>query len=302
MKPLISIGDLMNFGFTAIKETWKPTLKYYIWFFVLPLAFYLLLALMAVAGFVQPGIGPGVVFLVVYFVGLIVLILGLIWAAIALFQYMLAYAHGQNMKTWKAKKAALSYLPGLLWIAILSSLPAIGTMIIVSLPMMFARRSAAGLLLTLLLFLVAIPFLIWIGTLFSQAQLLFLNDEASGLDAIKKSIDLVQKRWGAVFVSILVPAVVFVFIVMAIQMVLFFIGIFLFVSLLGSWAAVAGMLAHGREGFDGLRGAGFGVFSLLVLMAYFVFAFVTAIATRIAQLLYQTAVSAKLFFSIKESH
>ncbi|HVM90516.1 MAG TPA: hypothetical protein VMU11_01285 [Verrucomicrobiae bacterium] len=304
MKPLISISDLMSFGFTAIKETWKPTLKYSIWFFILPLAYYLLLTVAGLAGAVgSRGMGPGPAFWLVYFVGMAVMVLGLIWAAIGLFQYMLAYTHGQNMKTWKPKRAALSYLPGLLWIAVLSALPAIGSMIIVALPMLLARRTAAGILLSLVLFLIAIPFLAWIGTLFSQAQILLLNDEARGLEAIRKSIDLVQKRWGAVFARIFVPVILFVLIVMVIQMVLVFVGIILFVSLLGGWAAFAGVASQGREGLEALRGAGvgFGLVSILILLAYGVFAFVVAIATRIAQLLFQTSVSAKLFHSLKES-
>src|SRR6185369_4308039 len=218
MKPLISIGDLMSFGFQAIKDTWKPTLKYSVWFFILPLAYYIILAIMGVGGAFAPGVGLGMAFWLFYFVGLIVMILGMIWAAIGLFQYMLAYAGGADMKTWKPKQSPLNYLPGLLWIGILSALPAIGVMIIAMLPVMIVRHSAAGVLLSVLLVILAIPVLIWIGTLFSQAQILLLNDEARGVDAIKKSITLVEKRWGAVFGRIFVPTIVFLLVLMAIQM------------------------------------------------------------------------------------
>ena len=104
MKPLISIGDLMSFGFQAIKDTWKPTLKYSIWFFLLPLIYYVVITVMALAGaFSGGGVGVGLAFWIVYFVGMIAMILGLLWAAISLFQYMLAYASGTNMKSWKPK-------------------------------------------------------------------------------------------------------------------------------------------------------------------------------------------------------
>jgi len=303
MKPLISIGDLMSFGFQAIKDTWKPTLKYSVWFFILPVAYYIVLMTMAVGGGCMLGVGIGIAFLFVYFAGLIALVLGLIWAAIGLFQYMIAYAGGANMKTWKPKKSPLSYVPGLLWIGILSALPLLGVMIVATLPVILVRDSAAGVLLSVLLIIIAIPVLIWIGTLFSQAQIMFLNDEARGIDAIKKSITLVQKRWGAVFGRIFVPTLVFMLVLMAIQMVLVFIGVILFVSLLGGWAAFAGAASHGREGLDALRGAnvGFGIVSILILVAYAVVAFIVGIGTRIAQLLYQAGISAKLFHSLKES-
>jgi hypothetical protein len=291
----------MSFGFKAVKETWKPTLKYTIWFVILPLAYYLVLMLAAFGlGFGGHAANP--VFWFVYVVGMIVMVLGLIWAVISVFKYMLAYAHGENMKNWKPKKSALSYLPGLLWIGILSALPAVGTMLVVMLPAMLVRHEAAGILLTVVLFLAAIPFLIWLGTLFSQSQMLFLNDEASGIDAIKKSIELVQKRWGAVFGRLFVPSIVFMLIIMAIQMVLFFIGMILFVSLLGGWAAVAGAASHG-ETINALRGAnlGFGIVSIVILIAYGIFAVVVSFATRIAQLLFQCGVYAKLFHSLKES-
>jgi hypothetical protein len=106
MKPLISIGDLMSFGFKAVKETWKPTLKYTIWFVILPLAYYLVLMLAAFGlGFGGHAANP--VFWFVYVVGMIVMVLGLIWAVISVFKYMLAYAHGENMKNWKPKKSAM---------------------------------------------------------------------------------------------------------------------------------------------------------------------------------------------------
>jgi len=291
----------VSFGFQAIKETWKPTLKYTMWFLILPLAYYALLAIVAVGGAYSHGVG--MLFWLVYFGGLIVMILGMIWAVIGLFQYMIAYAEGANMKTWKPKQPALNYLPGLIWIGILSAVPAIGVMIVATLPMMLARRTAAGTLLSLLLVLVAIPVLIWIGTLFSQAQILFLNNEASGIEAIKKSISLTQKRWGAVFARVFVPTLVFTLIIMAIQMAIVFVGAILFVSLLGGWAAFAGIASNGREGLDALRGTnvGFGIVSILILLAYGIVAFIVGIATRIAQVLYQGAVSAKLFHSLKET-
>jgi len=191
----------------------------------------------------------------------------------------------------------------LIWIGILSGLPALGVMIVATLPSMLVRDSAAGVLLSILLILVAIPVLIWIGTLFSQAQILLLTDEARGVEAIKKSIAMVQKRWGAVFARIFVPMLVFVLIAMAIQMVLVFIGMILFVSLLGGWAAFVGAASNGKEGLDALRGAnvGFGIVSILILLGYGIVAFVVSIATRISQLIYQAAVSAKLFHSLKES-
>jgi hypothetical protein len=303
MKPLISIGDLMSFGFKAIKETWKPTLKYSVWFFLLPLAYYATLSITALGGSLTLGVAHGTIFWIVYFGGLIVMILGLVWATIAMFQYMIAYSGGADMKNWKPKQSPLSYLPGMLWIGILSSLPAFGTAFVVSLPIMLVRHSSVGATLSVVLGLISIPFLIWVGTLFSQAQILLLNNEARGIEAIKKSIALVQGRALPVFGRVFVPTFVMLLILMAIQMTLLFIGVILFVVLLGGWATFSGIAAHSNEGLAALRGAnvGLGIVSIIVLFGYGVLAFVFSLATRIAQLIYQISVSAKLFHSLKDS-
>ncbi|MEI7512615.1 MAG: hypothetical protein WCK01_04115 [Candidatus Uhrbacteria bacterium] len=300
MKPLISIGDLMSFGFKATKETWKPTLKYSVWFFILPLAYYLVLAAMALGGAFSPSMGFSIAFLVVYFAGLIGMVIGLIWAAISIVQYMLAYAEETDMKTWKPKQSALSYVPGLLWLGIISSLPFIGAMVIVLLPALLVRESSIGFLVSALLGLISIPVMIWVGILFSQAQTFLLNDDVRGMAAIKQSIALVQNRWGAVFARSFIPIILFMMIVMAIQSVIMFIGIVLGISLFGGFAAFAGMTSDGLS-LANSSNLGFGIVSILVLLGYSIIAFLIGIATQIAQIIYQAAISAKLFHSLKES-
>ncbi|KAA0205950.1 hypothetical protein EDM68_03715 [Candidatus Uhrbacteria bacterium] len=300
MTSLISIGDLITNGLKDIQKTWKPTLKYTVWFFLAPLLFVIFtwISLLATGlGGAQPGMGLFGLFIL----GYIALILGLVWASIALMQHVIGHAQGHDMGKRKPEKPALSYLPSLLWVTILATLPAVAAWIIAYLPLFFARDSNAAGILLAVLFLAALVFTIWIGVSFSQSYLLVLTDEARGVAAIKRSYALVRGRWWKTLWRILVPNLAFQLIVWTI-LSLFYGAIFMIgFALFGGWLASLGI---GQEaGAEAARAAnvGFGLLGILFGFLILLAGMLLFAAQIIAQAIYQASVAARLFFSLRST-
>ncbi len=300
MASLISIGDLITNGLKDIQNTWKPTLKYTVWFFLAPLLFVLfswVALLLSGLGGGQPGMGLfGLLIL-----GYIALILGLVWASIALMRSVIGHAQGHDMTKRPSEKPALSYLPGLLWVTILATLPVIAAWIIAYLPLFLAQDSNAAGILLAVLFLAAFAFTIWIGVAFSQSYLLVLTDEARGIEALKRSYAMVLGRWWKTLWRIFLPNLVFQLILWTI-LSLFYLAIFMIgFALFGGWLASLGV---GQEaGAEAARAAnvGFGLLGILFGILILVAGMLLFAAQIVAQAIYQASVAVRLFFSLKKS-
>lgn len=297
MKPLMPIGDLMSFGFKTVKETWRPTLKYTVWFVLFPILYYVV-TLGILFGFGPKSIGLTIG---VSAVGLVVFVVGMIWASISLYQYLLEYSHGRSMSQWTPKTTALSLVPGLIWLFIIIAIPIYAAFGVSFVPLFLFEDRGYGFLSMSLLYISAILFTFWWAGLCSQAMFLLMEDDIRGIAAVKKSIEMVQGRWWAVFGRMFVPQIVFQLIVMAVIMTYILIGFLISMVLFGGFAL---SLASGSgEGLEGLRASniGFGIVGLLFLFVYGLLGLALEIAGMISMVLFQGGVATKLFRSLKES-
>lgn len=304
MTTLISIGDLLSKGFKAIQDTWRPTLKYTIWFLLAPGLWYSIF-LGSMLGSLATTISESVVtgspfspvLIVFWSVSFFVMLVGLFYAYVCLTQYMLAYAKGENMANWKPKNP-LSYLPGMLWLYVLTCVPVFVAGFIAVIPSLAVRdENVAGWLVALLM-AAATVFIVWLSIAFSQAHLLLLTDEARGIAALKGSMELVNGRWWKTLWRIFVPSLVFSLvagmIVWAVFMLMFVIS-FVF---LGGWAAI---MSVGGAGAESGAAAGFGVGSMIMFGLFGLCGIVLALAHTVTQVIFQADVSARLFWSLKHS-
>ncbi|MCK9361236.1 hypothetical protein M0Q28_03315 [Patescibacteria group bacterium] len=295
MTNLISIGDLISKGFKAIQDTWKPTLKYTVWFFLAPILLGSVMMFGAFSlGSARGSVGP--IIFTLMLVAYIALIVVLLWASISIMQYMLAYAHGHADAA--PKRSALSYVPSLLWVGILSCIPLFLSWILVVIPRLVLRNDTAAGLFTALFVLGVIAFNIWFGIAVSQSSLLVIDEVGRGIAALKESYAMVLNRWWKTLWRLVIPNFLFQMIVSTILMVIYMVAFFIGIAVFGGWTAAIGM-----DGTDALRATNVG-FSLLGTILIVIFGLVmiafTAVAT-VAQMLFQTSVSAELYLSLKHS-
>ncbi len=300
MATLISIGDLITHGLKDIQNTWKPTLKYTAWFFLAPLIFsVVMLAAIFGAGVSEKEPGPGIMLL--FSIGYLALIIGLVWASVALMRYLIEHVQGHKLSKWKPEESALMYLPRLLWVSILAGLPILAVWAITLLPLFLARDSSAAGVLMAVLFIAAFVFTIWFSVAISQSYLLVLTDEARGIESLKRSYTMVLGRWWKTLWRTFVPNLVFQIIIGMIMGLFYTIVFMLGFALFGGWIASLGV---GQDaGMEMMRASnvGFGVLgSVLGLVIVTAMILLTA-AQIIAQAIYQSSVSARLFFSLKQT-
>lgn len=297
---LISIGDLITNGLKDIQKTWKPTLKYTVWFFLAPIIFSVVVFLALLAGGLSGTEPNGAIFALIG-IGYIALIVGLVWATVALMRYLIEHVQGHNMAKWKPKESALMYLPRLLWVGVLAGLPVIAAWVVAYLPLFLVQDSNAAGILMAVLFIAALVFTVWIGVVFSQAYLIVLTDEARGIEALKRSYDMVLGRWWKTLWRLFVPNLVFQLIVGMI-MGLFYAVIFMIgFALFGGWLASLG--ATQDIGIEAARASnvGFGFLGIVFAFLIGVAALLLMVVQVIAQAIYQASVSARLFFSLKHT-
>lgn len=300
MHTLISIGDLISKGLTAVKETWKPTLKYTIWFLLAPLLWYGLVLIslfpaMLIAGegaLATPSLGIGLFFL--WAISFIAMMLGLFYAWIALAQYMLAYAKGESMTEWKPREP-LSYVPGMFWISLLCSLPVFAVSFVAILPALAVNDANVAGLLVALLMIAAMVFIIWMSVAFSQAYYLLLTDKARGIAALKGSLALVNGRWWQTLWRLLIPALLFYMLASMIIGAVFLVMFMILFVFVGGWAAI--MSTSGADA--GGANLGFGIVGIILMIVFGLIAFVISIAQSIAQVLFQADVGARTFWSLE---
>ncbi|MCC6563768.1 hypothetical protein IT087_02650 [Candidatus Uhrbacteria bacterium] len=294
MTTLISIGDLISKGFKAIQDTWKPTLKYTVWLFLAPVLFGVIIMLGMLT--MRASEGPSPAFFALLSIGYIALIVTMLWVTISLMQYMLAYAHGHAGTA--PKRSALSYVPSLLWVGILSCIPLFLSWILVVIPRLILRNDTAAGLFTALFVLGVIAFNIWFGIAVSQSSMIIIDEAGRGVAALKESYAMVLNRWWKTLWRLLIPNFLFQMIVSTILMVIYMVAFFIGIAVFGGWTAAIGM-----DGTDALRATNVG-FGLLGTVLIIIFALVmivfTAVAT-VAQMLFQTSVSAELYLSLKHS-
>ncbi len=297
MKSLISLGDLLNFGFKAIKETWKPTLKYTVWFILLPILYYVVVLGSAFATLRSP-----LLMIAIMLLATLGFLVGILWASISLYQYMLAYAHGTNMKNWEPKENPLSFVPGLAWIGILMIVPIYAAFGAAFLPLLVVDSPGLAFSLVALLYIAAFVFTIWFSTLASQAHAFLMVDGIRGIAAMKKSMEVVQGRWWSVFARLFVPQLLFQFIIMSIFMAYIIVGLVIMAIFFSGWSI--GMSAAFQEGAsEGLRmtNMGIGLVGIVFLIVYGLLGLAIQVVGLIAQVLFQSGVGAKVFYSLKES-
>ncbi len=294
MTTLISIGDLISKGFKAIQDTWKPTLKYTVWFFLAPV----LIAVVMMFGLfvLRSQSNPGPLYIIMIMIGYIAMIVVMIWASISIMQYMLAYAHGHAGTV--PKRSALSYVPSLLWVGILSCIPIFLSWILVVIPRLILRNDMAAGLFTALFVLGVIAFNIWFGIAVSQSSLIVIDEAGRGMAALKESYAMVLNRWWKTLWRLVIPNFLFQMIVSTIIMVIYMVAFFIAIAVFGGWTAAVGM-----DGTNtlGVTNVGFSLLGtiLIVIFGLVMIAF-TAVAT-VAQMLFQTSVSAELYLSLKHS-
>lgn len=298
MTSLISIGDLITHGLKDIQHTWKPTLKYTVWFFLAPAIFALVAFLLLIAGSAS-GTEPNGAILALIGIGYVALIVGLVWATIALMRYLIEHVQGHNLSKWKPKESALMYLPRLLWVSILAGLPVLAAWIVAYLPLFVAQDSNTAGILMAVLIIAALAFTVWISVAFSQAYFLVLTDEARGVEALKRSYAMVLGRWWKTLWRLFVPNLVFQLILGMIMGLFYTIIFFIGFALFGGWLASLG--ATQEIGMEAARASnvGFGVLGIAFAFLIGVAALLIMIAQIIAQAIYQASVSARLFFSLK---
>jgi hypothetical protein len=300
MTSLISIGDLITHGLKDIQNTWKPTLKYTVWFFLAPILFGAVMLFGAFSlGSARGSVGPAIVTLMV--VAYIALIVGLVWATTALMRYLIEHVQGHDLAKWKPKESALVYLPRLLWVAILASLPVAASWIVAYLPLFVAQDSSTAGILMAVLFIAALVFTVWISVIFSQAYLLVLTDEARGVEALKRSYAMVLGRWWKTLWRLFVPNLAFQLIVGMIMGLFYTIIFMIGFALFGGWLASLGVTQD--IGMEAARASnvGFGVLGIVFAFLIGVTALLLMVAQVIAQTIYQASVAARLFFSLKHA-
>lgn len=306
MTQLISVGDLIGKGLKAIQETWRPTLKYTVWFLLAPILWYafvllsILPALMAssVAGPDVMGFaGPGMIIL--WGIGFIAMMAGLFYAWVCLTQYMLAYAKGENMATWKPRNP-LSYLPGALWLYVLTCVPIFISMFVAILPALIIKNQNAAGLLVALFMIAAVVFMVWLSIAFSQSFLLLVNDEARGVAALKGSLELVNGRWWKTFWRLTLPNLVFYILVSTIMSAIFMLIFMLGFVFLGGWAAIMSATDSGAEVARGAN-VGLGIGGIVFLVLAGLLGIAMSVAQTVAQVIFQMDVSARLFWSLKHN-
>lgn len=303
MTQLISLGDLIGKGFKAIQDTWRPTLKYTIWFLLAPGIWYALMFGSLLGSFAagasggMPAAGP--VLTVFWIVSFIAMLVGLFYAWVCLMQYMLAYSKGENMANWKPRNP-LSYLPGALWLYVLMCVPMIVAMLVVVLPAIVVRDQNISGLLVALFMLAAMVFIIWLSTAFSQAHLLLLTDEARGVAALKGSLALVNGRWWATFWRLVVPMLVFYILASTIMSAVFMLIFMLGFVFLGGWAAIMGTVGPSAEAARGAN-VGFGMGGILFIVLSAVIGIGLGLVQAVTQTVFQADVIARLFWSLKHT-
>jgi hypothetical protein len=215
---------------------------------------------------------------------------------------MLAYAHGTNMKNWEPKENPLSFVPGLAWIGILMIVPIYAAFGVAFVPLLVIERPALAFSLVALLYIAAFVFTIWFSTLASQAHGFLMVDGIHGIAAMKKSMEVVQGRWWAVFARLFVPQLLFQFIIMSIVMAYIIIGFVIMAIFFSGWSI--GMNAAFQEGAsEGMRmtNMGIGLVGIVFLIVYGLLGLVIQVVGLIAQILFQSGIGAKVFYSLKES-
>ena len=304
MTQLISLGDLIGKGFKAIQDTWRPTLKYTIWFLLAPSLWYGLMFGSLLGSFIAStpdggGMGSvGPVLTVFWIVSFIAMLVGLFYAWVCLMQYMLAYSKGENMANWKPRNP-LSYLPGALWLYVLMCVPMVVAMLVVVLPAIVVRDQNISGLLVALLMLAATVFIIWLSTAFSQAHLLLLTDEARGIAALKGSLALVNGRWWATFWRLVVPMLVFYILASTIMSAVFMLIFMLGFVFLGGWAAIMGTVGS-AEAAQGAN-IGFGLGGIVFIVLSIVIALGLSLVQAVTQTVFQADVISRLFWSLKHT-
>lgn len=306
MTELISVGDLIGKGLKAIQETWKPTLKYTIWFLLAPIAWYafvlisILPALMA-SSVVDADISSvaGPVMIILWGVSFIVMMAGIFYAWVCLSQYMLAYAKGESMTNWKPRNP-FSYLPGALWLYVLVCVPVFVGMLVAVLPAIVINNQNVASLLVALFMIAAVVFIIWLSIAFSQAFLLLINDEARGIAALKGSLELVNGRWWKTFWRLMLPNFVFYILVSTIMSAVFMLIFMLGFVFLGGWAAIMSATEGSAEIARGAN-VGLGIGGIIFLIVAGLLGIVMSVAQTVAQVVFQMDVSARLFWSLKHT-
>lgn len=298
MTSLISIGDLITNGLKDIQKTWKPTLKYTVWFFLAPILSGLVAFLVAVAS-ITGGSGnaaAGSVVLIVF--AYVAMLLGLAWAWIGLMRYMLEYAKGASMKNWKPPAPAISYLPRIIWVSILVLIPIAAAWSLALTPLWLEDTLRAGALMAVL-FLAAMTFTIWISIAFSQTCPLILTDEARGVEALKRSYALVSGRWWKTLWRFFLPNAVFQIIVWTVMSLFYGLVFFIGFMLLGGWLTTLGFTYDVGPEAARASNISFGILGIVSLIFMLVAAAALMIVQIIAQAIYQGSVTARLFFSLE---
>lgn len=287
---LISIGDLISHGFQDVMKTWKPTLKYTVWLFISPI----LLFLFAMLGFAN--VTPSPIIFILIAIGYIVMIVTLIWASVGVMQYMLGHAHGHATTT--PKHSPLSYVPSLLWIFVLSTIPMILSWLVVILPSLVLRNDVAVGLLTAIFILAVLVFNIWFGISISQSSLLVLDEKARGIASLKESYAMILNRWWKTLWSLLLPNLLFQMCVSTAIMLLYGVAFMAGFALFGGWAAAIGI---GGEDSMAASTVGFGMVGILVAIVFAIALLAFTIAATVAQMLFQASVCARLYLSLKQT-
>jgi len=191
---LISAGEIIKKSFILYKENWKLLLKYVL-LLATPIVIFSPLYLGMTATMIAGGTNRTL--FIVYLALFIIVALCSMWFSLALLRVIATRYLGHEVQSMKQELKTSKHLV----------FPFIGVYIVFSLIIF------GGLLLLI------VPAIIW-GVWYAFFTQTVALDEKKGLDALKKSRELVTGRWWSVFWRITAPAVVFMSMSLILQLVL----------------------------------------------------------------------------------